>query len=227
MKRIGIMGGMGPAATADLFQKIIANTEATSDQDHIPLIIDNYPQIYDRTSFIMHQSANNPLPQMIESAQRLKKAGCETIAIACNTAHYFVEDLLQNVDIEVLHIVDINIETIRTNYPHAKKIAVLATDGTIASGIYKNRLVLSGLDAVDIPVQLQRSLMECIYDGAKAGKITEYGQMFNDIICGIEADVFVLACTELPLFINELKHPVVYIDATNELAKYIVSYSQS
>ncbi|HDH63258.1 MAG TPA: amino acid racemase, partial [Firmicutes bacterium] len=92
MKTVGIIGGMGPEATLDLFYKIIKNTPAKKDQEHIHLIIDNYPQIPDRTQFILGKG-ENPLPYLLRSANLLENAGVDAICMPCNTAHFFVDDI--------------------------------------------------------------------------------------------------------------------------------------
>ena len=92
MKIIGIIGGMGPAATIDLYKKIVENTPAEKDQEHIHVIIDSYPQIEDRTEYILY-GGKNPAPRLIESAKRLESAGADALIMPCNTAHYFAKDI--------------------------------------------------------------------------------------------------------------------------------------
>lgn len=227
MKRVGIMGGMGPLATVDLFYKIVVGNPVGKDQEHIPLIIDNYPQIEDRTGYILSDNNINPADKMIESARRLKKAGCEGIAIACNTAHYFVEFIHEVMDIDIIHIVDASIYAIQYKYPNARKVAVLATKGTTAARIYDDKLISSGFEVMPVQVDLQNLLMDCIYKGAKAGKISLYADSFNTILRSIDADIFILACTELPLFLEYLVEDIKYIDANEELAQAIIRYSKS
>ena len=132
MKRIGILGGMGPLATIDLYAKIVELTNAAKDQDNIPIVIDNYPQIPDRTAYILH-GGEDPFPFIKESATRLKNAGCEAICIACNTAHFFAKRLTDECGVNILHIAKIATASIKSNFPHAKKIAVIATTGTTAT----------------------------------------------------------------------------------------------
>ena len=200
MKRIGILGGMGPLATIDLYAKIVELTNAAKDQDNIPIVIDNHPQIPDRTAYILH-GGEDPFPFMKESATRLKNAGCEAICIA-----------------------KIATASIKSNFPHAKKIAVIATTGTTAAKIYENELIAAGLECVKIPENLMTNIMDCIYKGAKANKLKEYVGLFNETIAAIEADAYIAACTEIPLFLPYATKKDKFVDATLELAKAAVKF---
>lgn len=224
MKRIGMIGGMGPLATADLFLKIIQATHAQCDQEHIPLIIDNYPQIEDRTRAILGQGTS-PLPKLIESAQRLKQAGCEAICMACNTAHYFAHDIQAAVDIKLLHIANIAAEAIGTHYPKVKHIALLATDGTLHAKIYHQPLRDRGY-CIHLPSSDQQAqLMQCIYQGAKAGHVEAFVDTFQTIIDAMRVDLFIAGCTEIPLFLPHIHSDTPFIDPTQALADAVVRYS--
>ena len=225
LRRVGIIGGMGPLATVDLYQKIISNTPAKKDQDHIPLIIDNYPQIEDRTGFILGKN-ESPLPKLIESATRLKNAGCEAICMSCNTAHYFIDDIKKNVDIKFLHIAEITVNSIIKNYPNLKNIAVLATIGTNKAKIYENILIKNNLICVQIPDEINQLLMSCIYDGVKAGKTNLFVDKFKKVVDSINADLFISGCTEIPILTPLIESNKIFVDPTLELAKAIVSFSK-
>ncbi|MGG7048497.1 MULTISPECIES: aspartate/glutamate racemase family protein [unclassified Campylobacter] len=224
MKRIGILGGMGPLATIDIYSKMVDLTNAKKDQDNIPIIIDNYPQIPDRTAYILHGGAD-PYPFMKEAALRLKNAGCEAICIACNTAHYFADRLVSECGVNVLHIADIAVAAIRKNFPNAKKIAVIATTGTTQAGIYSKRLEAQGFEIADISKNQLDDIMDCIYKGVKANNTAEYTKLFNKTINDIQADVYIAACTEIPILMPFADKKDKFIDATLELAKAGVEFS--
>ena len=223
MKRIGILGGMGPLATIDLYAKIVELTNAKKDQDNIPIVIDNYPQIPDRTAYIL-DGGEDPFPYMKEAATRLKNAGCEAICIACNTAHYFADKLIKECDINVLHIASIAVDAIKRDHPSAKKIAVIATTGTTKAKIYEDKLVANNLECVRIPDDLMQNIMDCIYKGAKANNLRSYVELFNETISKIDADVYIAACTEIPLFLPFADKKDKFVDATLELAKAAVKF---
>lgn len=225
MKTIGIIGGMGALATADLFYKIINETKASKDSENIPLIIDNNTQIPDRTEFILG-NGENPLPELIKSAKRLKNSGCELIVLACNTAHFFADEIIKQVDIQILHIAKNTINVVNHKFKNVKKVAVIATTATKKTGIYDKELIKFGFESVYIDDIMQNDIMSCIYDGAKAGKITEYLPKFESILNRIKADIYIAACTEIPLFLPYLENKFNFIDPTLELAKEIIKYSR-
>ena len=227
MKTLGIIGGMGPAATIDLYSKIVAHTPATSDQNHIHVIIDSYPQIEDRTAFICG-SGETPLPKLLESARRLEKAGAQGLVMPCNTAHYFADDISKAVNIPLLHIVDSAAAAVRKNHPKAKNIALFATFGTKRAGVYSNVLTKYAYNLIELPEHIEDNIMECIYSGVKAGKIEDYAPLFAKCVEEAEkmgADVIIAGCTEIPLLIPYVKSKIPIIDPTLELAKRAVNFA--
>ncbi|WP_169763847.1 aspartate/glutamate racemase family protein [Campylobacter mucosalis] len=224
MKTIGILGGMGPQATIDLYQKIVSLTPASSDQEHLHVVIDSYSQIEDRTKFIMGEGVS-PLPKLLEAANRLKNAGCDAIIISCNTAHFFAPQIEEQTGVKILYISKIAVDAVQREYPNAKNVAVIATSGTKKGEVYDRILRERGLNSVSFTNAQQEALMDCIYKGVKAGKTDEYVGLFNETIASIEADVYIAACTEIPLLLPTLDKPYKFIDATLELAKYAVNYA--
>ncbi|MBE2984699.1 aspartate/glutamate racemase family protein [Campylobacter sp. RM9344] len=223
MKQLGIIGGMGPLATADLYKKIIDLTPATCDQEHLHIVIDSFAQIEDRTKFIMGEGVS-PLAKLVQSAKRLKEAGCEAMLMACNTAHFFAPDVEKEAGVKILHIAKVAVDAIKKRYPNAKDIAVIATSGTKKAGVYDNILKEYGLNSVGFSKEQQDGLMDCIYKGVKAGKTQEFVPKFNQIISEIKADVYIAACTEIPMFLPYLDGDYKFIDATLELAKVGVEF---
>lgn len=227
MKIIGIIGGMGPAATIDLYKKIVENTPAEKDQEHIHVIIDSYPQIEDRTEYILY-GGKNPAPRLIESAKRLEAAGADALIMPCNTAHYFAKDIEKEVNIPLIHIVKCSAEAVKNNYPKTKKIGLIATTGTIKAGVYGNILKEYGFETIDLPEKIENNIMDCIYKGVKAGKTEEYSKLFQqcvDEITDLGADLLIAGCTEIPLIMPYVKTKLPAIDATYELACAAVKFA--
>ncbi len=227
MKTLGIIGGMGPLATIDLYKKITDLTPAKCDQDHIHIIIDSYPQIEDRTKFIV-DNEKSPLEKLKKSAILLEEAGADALIMPCNTAHYFAKDIIETVSIPLIHIVDSAVNSIKSNYPKAKNIALFATTGTKKGRIYENILIDNGYNVVNFNQDFDKKIMACIYDGVKAGKIEEYIPLFNE--CekeaeNLKADIIIAACTEIPLLIPYSRGNIAFIDATYELAKSAVKFA--
>lgn len=227
MKTIGIIGGMGPLATIDLYEKITFNTKAEKDQDHIHIIIDSYPQIEDRTAYILY-GGKNPKDKLIESAKRLENAGADALIMPCNTAHFFAKDIEKEVSIPLIHIVKSTAEAIKNKYPKANKIGLIATTGTLKSGVYANILKDYGYHIIELDERLENDIMDCIYKGVKAGKTEEYVPLFQkcvDKVTDMGADVLIAGCTEIPILVPHIKSKIPVVDATLELALAAVAFS--
>ena len=225
-KRLGILGGMGPMATADLYAKIVALTDADSDNDHIRVIIDSNTAIPDRTSAILSDGAD-PVPEMLSAAKKLVACGAECIIMPCNTAHYFLPELQPQIPVPILDMTRTAAERCAALYP-GKKTAILATRGTLASGIYARALDGCGVGYVIPDEAEQKVLMHLIYNVVKASKpLCPEKPLWSSLLEGLRrkgADYFLLACTELPILSDHLAVPGPFIDATEELAKAAIEY---
>lgn len=225
MKTLGIIGGMGPQATVDLYQKILNHTPANRDQEHLHVIIDSYPQIPDRTAYLLSGQGDDPLPYLLESAGRLQQAGVHALLMPCNTAHAFVPELRKRIQTPILHIAEAALAQIGS--AHGRRIAVLATTGTQKAGIYRTALENAGYAAVEPDAAQSDALMRCIYEGAKAGKTAEYAPLMAQTVAGMDADAFILGCTEIPLFLPWWDDPRPTIDATDALAIAAVAFARN
>lgn len=225
-KSIGILGGMGPLATADLFRKIVSLTAAAGDGDHIRVYIDNNPAIPDRTAAIL-SGGPDPLPAMRESLRKLELCRADCIVMPCNTAHYFLPRLQGLTDIPFLSMLDATANSCRTRFP-GRTAAVLATRGTLSAGLYQTALQRENVPFL-LPDEGERdALMRVIYDGVKAGAEPE--RYRADMLSVLEAlsargaDYFILGCTELPLAAQLLNVSQAVVDPTVELAKAAIHF---
>lgn len=134
-KVIGILGGMGPEATIDLFYKIIKLTPAEKDQDHLRIIIDNNPKIPDRIAAILGKG-EDPLPVLQETARNLEKAGADFIIIPCNTAHYFLSSIQESIKIPILNMIEETAKETQKRIPQIQKVGLLASIGVYETKIY-------------------------------------------------------------------------------------------
>ena len=167
-KTIGILGGMGPLATADLFRKITLLTKASCDNDHIRVYIDSNAQIPDRTAAILH-GGKDPLPQMRAALHSLEACGASCVIMPCNTAHYFLPQLQAETKLPFLSMLEATAKACAKFYP-GKTAAVLATKGTLATGLYEKALEKEGVSFI-IPDDAEKdTLMHLIYDVVKASK---------------------------------------------------------
>ena len=223
-KSIGILGGMGPMATADLFQKIVSMTKADSDNEHIRIYIDNNPQIPDRTTAIL-KGGEDPVPQMLDALRHLESCKADCIIMPCNTAHYFLDRLQKETDIPFLSILEETAKACAAAYP-GKTACVLATTGTLCTGIYEKALKKEGVACILPNEEHRKVLMDGIYR-IKAGETLTDPEPFTKMLKELKeagADYFILGCTELPLAAQQLQLKETFIDPTAELAKAAIRF---
>jgi len=160
-KTIGVLGGMGPAATALFYQHLIRLTPARRDQDHLPVIIFSRPQIPDRTRHLL-EGGDSPLPLLIDTARRLESAGAELISIPCNTAHVFWKEIQACVRIPVLNIICETAKEIRRSLDLGSRVAIFSTAGTLRTGLYQSALSEVGLEPMEPDTKTQEEIRELI-----------------------------------------------------------------
>jgi aspartate racemase len=155
LKTVGIIGGMGPAATADIFSRIIhftpSDKDTLSDKEHLPIIVFNIPQIPSRVKAIL-RGGPSPLPMMIDISQRLEQAGADFIVVPCNTACHYVPELRESINIPILNIVDETVNYLAEKHPNIKKIGLLATEATLRTGIYQEALLKKEIEIVNYDI---------------------------------------------------------------------------
>lgn len=217
---IGVLGGMGPAATVDLFNKFVTFTAAQRDQEHIPLIISSIPDIPDRTDALMRHG-NSPLPAMRDYMHKLEDAGAECIVIPCNTAHFWFKELKESCHTELLSIVETTLSEVRNC--GKSRIGLLATNATLYMGLYQKGIESLGLSCISPDTSSQEKVMESIYC-LKAGDIKHAQKLMTEqagILFSRGAEVIVLGCTEVPVILAEAvkKSPAKYIDSTGSLVR--------
>lgn len=220
-KVVGIIGGMGPAATALLFQKIIDYTDAKTDAEHIHILIDNRPSIPDRTVAILNGD-DTPVKKICESGKQLQEMGAELIAIPCNTSHYFYSNIQSELKIPIINMLEETAKECRNL--GFTSVGVLATTGTKNTGIYEKALKNQGIETVYPDEQSQKILMSIIYDYIKAGKSVSYEFYKEQLECmkNKGAQAFVLGCTELPMAFSDGDLGIKFIDSLDILAKRTV-----
>ena len=225
-KTIGILGGMGPLATADLFQKIVLLTKADTDRDHIRVYIDSNANIPDRTAAIL-SGGEDPVPGMASALRHLEACGADCIIMPCNTAHYFLPRLQAMTEIPFLSILTAAAEACKAQFP-GKTVGILATRGTLAADLYQKALAQAGVPYLIPDAPAQDALMRVIYDGVKAGKGPDsYRADFLTVLEQMSAggaEVFLLGCTELPLAAEALNIALPTVDPTSELAKAAIRF---
>lgn len=225
---LGIMGGMGPGATCDLFKKITEFTHATRDQEHIHIVIDSNVEIPDRSQYICG-TGEDPKIEMIRSITRLEMMGADYIAIPCNTAHYFYDDIIKYTKARVLHMIRETAIALKTMNPQNQDFLLLATEGTYLSGVYKKVFQTFGMHVIE-PTQVDKQIvMEWIYK-IKAGQfdisLVEFETLINRYMKERKVPI-ILGCTELPLLVERIGASKRYIDPVSILAKRCVEIGKS
>ena len=196
-KTIGILGGMGPLATADLYRMIVELTRADCDNDHIRVYIDSNAAIPDRTAAIL-RGGRDPVPEMLSALRNLEKCGADCVIMPCNTAHYFLPRLQKETELPILNMPAIAAARCCELFP-GKRACILATKGTLESGVYARALEQEGV-AFMTPEEAERDeLMRLIYDVVAArGAARERGGLFYPRLHRA-ADPFARACRPRPL----------------------------
>lgn len=233
--KLGIVGGVGPAATVDFMAKLVSQTPAGRDQEHIKLVVEQNPQIPDRTANLLH-GQSDPTVALYATCKRLEREGAQAIAIPCNTAHAYVERIQEHLAVPIVHMLEETLKSIREAYGDQLPIGLLATSGTVHSRVYHQVAERLGLTLKTPDETAQAQLMRAIYaeHGVKAG-FTQ-GRCVDDLRAAAVqlvregARVLILGCTELPLIqragdqlVEGVK--VHFVDPTQVLAKRCVSLS--
>ncbi|MGB9892962.1 MAG: aspartate/glutamate racemase family protein [Candidatus Saccharicenans sp.] len=216
-KTIGILGGMGPEATARFFELIIKNTAATRDQEHLKIVVYCYPQIPDRTRAILY-GGENPVPYLIKGLKILEKAGAQIVAIPCMTAHYFLPELKPKTRLKIISLIAETADWLKSFRPRIKKVGLLATEGTIATRIFQKALARKRLQVLTPDSYLQKKIMEAIYGprGIKAGFLTGKAKRLlleaSSELLTQGAEALIAGCTEVPLSLTQKDLSVPLID---------------
>ena len=224
-KVIGIIGGMGPLATCDLFQKIVLHTDARTDQEHPRVVIDSNTAVPNRTDALLH-GGPSPVPEIVKSVKRLESAGAEMLLIPCNTSHCYYDEIAAQAAVPVLHMIALTRDALCAR--SVRCAGLLATDGTVQTGVYQRTFEDSGIELLLPPPQDQSSVMGVIYDGVKAGNTLYDASAFRRCCEGLlarGAETLILGCTELPpaFSIYRLDYPAT--DPTLELALAAIRFS--
>jgi aspartate racemase len=231
--QIGIVGGVGPAATVDFMHKIVVNTVARCDQQHLPLLVEHNPAIPDRTAHLTGHGAD-PTLALYAACRRLEERGAGLIAIPCNTAHAYVDRLAPRLAIPIVHMLAETVAAIAATHGGARRVGLLATSGTLASRVYHAAAQGAPFELLVPDPDHQALVMRAVYGrrGIKAGFVD--GPCRADLwqalthLTGRGATLVILGCTELPLLLREGAldvggTAVVLLDPTAILARRCVA----
>lgn len=227
-KAIGILGGMGPQATIDAMNKIIKNTPAHCDQEHIPVVTVSIPDIPDRTQSIINHD-DKPLEKMAEYLKILEAAQVGCIIIPCNTAHFWFNQLQKRTQTKMISIIESAVHFIQDS--QIDEVCILATSATINTELYQSQFIENSIGFSTPSAKMQNKVMQSIYQ-YKAGNIQQSKEMMKEVINFYTKKrniKFLLACTEIPLILEESieAYPELFIDTTDVLIKNAIAWYQN
>ena len=228
---IGVLGGMGPLATVDFFNKVLLATPAKGDADHVPLLIQSDPRIPPRPVAILN-SGRSPLPQLSAGRDRLIAAGATALAMPCNTAHFWYADLVKGCSVPFISIVSASIAELGKLAAPGARIGIIATRATLAAKIFDAPLMLAGYTAVLPSDDMLDTLVLPGIERVKAGQAVQGGPLIEQVVQALMshgASAVLLACTETPLALDAIHSPErgQCVDTTAALARACVAWWQA
>ncbi len=232
-KAIGILGGMGPAATLDCFGKIIKNTAAKSDADHLRVVMDSNPTIPDRIAAILGDG-ESPVPALVAGCRGLEKAGADFIIIPCVTAHFFLAQIQAESPLPILSILDAVAEAIQADLPPIKTVGLMGTSATVESGLFQKRLAEDSIHTLVPGSDQQSKIVAAIRDIKHFRPPRSQTAITRDLIDAAGslirrkphgAEAIIAGCTEIPLALGQKDLPVPYFDSLTILARAAIRYA--
>lgn len=219
---LGVIGGLGPLATAYFMELVTNMTDARTDQQHLEMIVYSTPSIPDRTAYILGVSRDDPCPHMIRIGRKLADQNVSRIAIPCMTAHYFFDRLEEGIPVPLIHGVRETVRHLKEN--GISRVGIMATSGTIRAGIFRRELEKQGLEAIVPGEWAQNDVMHLIFGNIKAGRPPEMDR-FHSVAESLRNDgaqAIILGCTELSLIKRDYPIGPGFLDAMEVLAREAV-----
>lgn len=215
---LGIIGGLGPLATACFLEELAKMTDAPTEQDHADMIIYNFPSIPDHTGYILGSNLRSPLPGLLWAGRALAREGVCAIAIPCVTAHFFYRELAEQLNVEVINGVRETAAYLKDR--GVRRAGLMATEGTVVSGLFARELMDAGIAPVLPNREGQADINHLIYQNIKAGRPAEMDRFFrvDRNLRDRGAEAVILGCTELSTLRRDRQLGPGYLDTTQVLA---------
>jgi aspartate racemase len=227
-KTVGIMGGLGPYATLDFFTKLLSATGATTDQDHLHVIIDNNPKVPNRHEAI-EGSGPDASPYLVQMASNLEQAGADFIVMTCNTAHAYQKDIENALTVPFVSIIDEVAIELREHYRDLTSVGVMAAEGCLAAHLYQQMLRKCDLHSIiwtDDEISTFMSIVYRIKADERTGDIRTGLIELGNLLTKRGAEVIVAGCTEVPLILSPADLDVPLISSTDLLVKRTIAYAK-
>lgn len=229
-KTVGIIGGMGPEATVDLMQRVIQATPANDDQDHLRMLVDNNPKVPSRIKALIDGSGEDPAPVLVQMARDLERWGADFMAMPCNTAHHFHPAVQAAVGVPVLNMIELTAGRIRQETPAVRKVGLLASTAVIRTDLYGESFARRGVEVVHPGDTSQDQVLAAIRaikaQTFSSASLDALNRAVDDLIAR-EAEVILIACTELSVIAKKLQLSVATCDSAQVLAEAIVAEAMS
>jgi aspartate racemase len=226
--KIGVMGGMGPAASALFYRMTVEHTKALCDQQHMDMILLSHATMPDRTEALREGRRAELLNLLLADARMLEACGADAIAIPCNTSHVLADEIQAGIGVPLINMVTETVLECAARFAEQPaRVAVLATDGTVRAGLYQRALESGGIEVWLPDDEVQRIVMKLIYDDVKGGGDIDYEDFLTieRSLARAGCDAAIMACTELSVVNEKLKLPAFYIDAMRILAKRAILFA--
>lgn len=224
---VGVLGGVGPLATAYFLQRLVVCTDAERDQDHVDALVLNHASVPDRTAFVLGRSEEDPGPVLAADARRLEQFGVDFLVMPCNTAHYFAQQVLDAVRIPFLSIIDVTVEAALARVPALTTVGLLATAGTVTSRVYHDAFGAAGVQVITPEPEDQAAVNEVIYDQVKAGLPADVDALRTVAGRLVErgGGIVVLGCTELSVAAvdHDLLDEPPFLDSMDQLVRATIT----
>lgn len=225
-KTVGVLGGMGPEATVDFMSRIVATTEASSDQDHIPMLVDHNPAVPNRHDAIAGKTPSVG-PDLAAMALRLEAAGADFLVMVCNTAHAYSDDIRSVVNIPFISIIDVTVEALARH--RVQCVGLMAAAGCMQAGLYQSALADAGYEPVlwsDAELDEFMALVYRIKAGERGDDISKgLSKLTASLVFG-GAELLIAGCTEIPLVLPAENAPVPMLSSTDLLVQRTIEFAR-
>lgn len=225
---VGVIGGMGPAATVDFMSRVMAETPAETDQQHLHMMVDHNPRIPSR-QLAMRGLGESPGPTLAAMARRLEIAGADLLVMPCNLAHAWQSDIEAASSVPFISIIDASVESALARSEDGRTIGLMTTPGCFTAGLYQQAFVASGRPLILQTAQELATTMALVEQ-------IKCGDLSVDVAAGLReqanqliargARVLLAACTELPLVLDESMFDVAFVSSTDELVRKTVAVAR-
>ncbi|MEE4280246.1 MAG: amino acid racemase [Halieaceae bacterium] len=227
---VGVLGGMGPAATIDLLQRLVDLRPAKDDADHLRVLVDNNPKVPSRIAALIDNTGPSPAPVLIAMARGLQAQGADFLVMPCNTAHHYHAEIAATVDIPFLNLMELVRRTLKETQPRPRRVGLLASSALRMIRLYEPYLAEAAIEVV-YPAEGEQAQLMALIRAVKAGRVRETGtDALTAAAASLESqgvDQLLIACTELSALAGSLRSALPALDAADVLARAVIERAEA